>query len=204
MGDFPVGRIHIVREKDGQADTPVLIQTGLPEISVIVLLIAVQDGAVGADYDFPVREVGLDGRGNAVEYLYIQQAVGKLLHRFITLVIAQAVPGHMELEKAGVIRQAALRQQKAVSFLLKLFLPEMDLGIQRVLDLMGQHIPAVLIAEQSDPVETKTYQCNGNQHFMKCSGMVHLPPPICPAVLQDGSVFHLLLPTVIMAGPILF
>ena len=74
MGDFPVGRIHIVREKDGQADAPVLIQTGLPEISVIVLLIAVQDGAVGADYDFPVREVGLDGRGNAVEYLYIQQA----------------------------------------------------------------------------------------------------------------------------------
>ena len=110
----------------------------------------------------------------------------------------------MELEKAGVIRQAALRQQKAVGFLLKLFLPEMDLGIQRVLDLMGQHIPVVLIAEQSDPIETKAYQCNGNQHFMKCSGMVHLPPPICPAVLQDGSVFHLLLPTVIMAGPTLF
>ena len=103
---------------------PVLIQTGLLEISVIVLLIAVQDGAVGADYDFPVREIGLDGRGNAVEYLYIQQAVGKLFHRFITLVIAQAVPGHMELEKAGVIRQAALCQQKAVGFLLKLFLPE--------------------------------------------------------------------------------
>ena len=83
-------------------------------------------------------------------------------------------------------------------------LPEMDLGIQRVLDLMEEHIPAVLIAEQSDPVETKTYQCNGNQHFMKCSGMVHLPPPICPAALPAGSVFHLLLPTVTMAGPTLF